>query len=74
MGITAYQYIYIDNQQMGWNEYCLTGRHFSSMEACKHYLHQDSEAKDMFYIVGIFRPSKLTGELAEMATHHEAEK
>ena len=70
----AYQYIYIDGQQMGWNEYHLTTRHFSSIEACRGYLHPDWEAEVIFRIVGVFKPSKLTGRLAEMATKHEVRK
>ena len=67
----AYQYIYIDRQQMSWPEYHLTTRHYSSRKTCEAYLHPNNEAKIMFCIVGIFSPSKLTGELAEMATEHE---
>lgn len=69
----AYQYVYIDNQQLGWSEYHLTTRHFSSIKACRRYLHPDGEAESMFHILWIFRPSKLTGTLAEMATKHEEE-
>lgn len=67
----AYQYIYKDNQQMGFPNYHLTDRHFSSLDTCKHYLHRDGEAQTMFHIVGRFDPSKLTGKLAEMAAQHE---
>lgn len=69
--LTVYQYIYIDNQQMGWNEYHLTEQHYSSLATCTKDLHRDKEAEVMFYIVGIFKPSKLTGGLAEMATKWE---
>ncbi len=64
----AYQYIYINRQQMGFNEYHLTSRHFSSRKACEKYLHPDGEAKVCFPIVGVFRRSKLVDGLAEMAT------
>ncbi len=69
--MNAYQYIYIDNQQLHFREYHLTGSHYSSLEKCKRDLHRDKEAEIMFSILGIFKPSRLTGRLAEMATHHE---
>ena len=72
--MNAYQYIYIDNQQLGWNEYHLTLCHYSSMNACRRDLHRDEEAKIIFHIVGAFKPSKLTGGLAEMATKHELQR
>jgi hypothetical protein len=67
----AYQYLYIDNQQLSFREYHLTGKHFSSLEKCKKYLYPDVESSFMFSIVGKFPASRLTGELARMATLHE---
>jgi len=71
--IRAYQYVYIDQQQMGWNEYHITKKFFSSKDACLKWLHPNSEAKVFFKYVGRFKPSKLTGEYAKAATMHERE-
>ena len=69
--MNAHQWLILDNQQIGYPQYALTSRHYSSRRMVERAFHTDQEAKVMFRIIAPLKRSKVSGELAEMITKHE---
>lgn len=69
--MNAYQYIFINNQPLCYNQYFLTPKHYSSEKACLKDWHRGGEGEIMFYLVSKFKPSRITGRMAEIVTSHE---
>ncbi len=67
----AFQYIYLDNQQVNYPMYRMTERHFSSSKAWRKKYNNNGENSVMFRLIGPYRPSKLEGQWAERVTSHE---
>jgi len=66
----CYKYIYQDNQQTCFQEFCITDRYYSSRKAFeKDYKIRLKEHQ--VKLVGPWRISKQTGEMAWKLTEHE---
>uniref|UniRef100_A0A6H2A499 Uncharacterized protein n=1 Tax=viral metagenome TaxID=1070528 RepID=A0A6H2A499_9ZZZZ len=70
---TCYQWIIRDNQQLNFNDYILTRKHYSSRaEVDKDWSPENTEC--CFHPIKPLRMTKQIGELAWVLTRHERKR